>query len=529
MRRVIIIGLDGAEPSLVVPWMDAGILPSLAALRERGGYMPCRSTMPPATFPAWSTCVTGVNPGKHGIFDFTEIVPGKYALRFLNATFRRVPALWNILSEAGRHVGILGVPATYPPEKVRGFMVSGFDTPVTTRIDRTFVFPTAEYERFRNWVFADFQESRIGSGWHAEALKKLHDAIRIKTSLCLDCLKREPWDFFMVVFGESDTVAHHFWAFHDPHSPRYVPDSPWQTAVLSIYQQLDKALGAIMNTIDDGNTLILVVSDHGFGGAGTGVVHLNNYLAEQGFLRFRKSPRKNLLKSLALAAVPSAWQGRLFRAFPNAAARLESTSRFGSIDWAHTRAWSEELNYFPSVRINLAGREPSGQVTPADYEKVRGDVIAALQAWHPVRRAWRREEVYVGAFVDHAPDIVLELELEQGYSYSCLRSSPGCSSFRRIRPEERLGGKERGMTGNHRQNGILLLSEKPTRHTASLEDVAPTVLDYLGVSGPPMDGQSLLGGVTMPSAEKLGGEPVPYTAEQEKMLEERLRALGYWE
>ena len=115
MARFLLIGLDGAEPSLCERWMDEGRLPALAALRARGSFMPCRSVDPPVTFPAWCTCVTGVNPGRHGIFDFTEHVRGEYAIRFLNSTHRRAPALWNILSEAGKRVCVLGVPGTYPP------------------------------------------------------------------------------------------------------------------------------------------------------------------------------------------------------------------------------------------------------------------------------------------------------------------------------------------------------------------------------------------------------------------------------
>ena len=93
MARFLLIGLDGAEPSLVERWMDAGRLPNLARLRAAGAYLPCASTTPPATFPAWTTCATGVNPGKHGIFDFTAMREGAYALEFVNSTARGAPAL----------------------------------------------------------------------------------------------------------------------------------------------------------------------------------------------------------------------------------------------------------------------------------------------------------------------------------------------------------------------------------------------------------------------------------------------------
>lgn len=529
MRRVMIIGLDGAEPSLVEPWMDAGILPALAQLRDTGSYFRCASTIPPATFPAWTTCVTGVNPGKHRLFDFTELVPGTYSLRFLNASFRGAPALWQILSAAGKRVGILGVPGTYPPEPVNGVMVSGFDTPVTTHIDRSFVYPKTFYPLARRWVFADFQESYISARWHEQALPKLLKAIDEKSSIVHELLENDSWDFFMVVFGESDTVAHHFWLFHDERSPRHIPDPRFRHAIQDVYQKLDAAVGKILQKVGP-DTLVIVVSDHGFGGAGDGILYLNNFLADHAVLKFLPAAiGSNVMKRLALQYVPASWQGKLFRKFQGVAERMESRSRFGAIDWNATRAWSEELNYFPSVRINLKGREPNGQVDPHDYELFRNDLIALLESWRPIRKAWRREELYEGPFVEYAPDILLELQLESGYSYSCLRSRPGGPCLRRITPEERLGGKEQGMNGSHRPTGVLFLSERVAETCARLADVAPTVLAALGIATPPMDGKSLLGNSPDHQKNFCAPSPIDYTPEQERIIEERLRALGYLE
>jgi len=269
MARFLLIGLDGLEPSLAERWMDEGRLPYLAQLRDRGSYLRCASVDPPVTYPAWTTCVTGVNPGRHGIFDFTEMTRGAYGLRFVNSTDRRAPAMWNILSAAGKRVGVLGVPGTYPPEKVNGFMVSGFDSPVATSVDRSFVYPAALYESVKDWRFADFQESDIGPGWHDMALTRLLEKIAVKESIAADLLKREPWDFFIVVFGESDTVSHHFWLFHDPGSPRH--QTGYETAIRQVYERLDHAVGTLIEAAGDDVT-VGICSDHGFGGAGTGVV-----------------------------------------------------------------------------------------------------------------------------------------------------------------------------------------------------------------------------------------------------------------
>jgi len=504
--------------------MASGHLPNLARLRQMGTCLHCASTVPPASFPAWTTCVTGVNPGRHGIFDFTELKSGEYGIRFVNGSYRKAPAIWNVLSHAGKRVGVLGVPGTYPPEEVNGFIVSGFDSPVTTHIDRSFVYPREVYEEVCGWSFAEFQETHIGRGWHAMALGKLLNQIDRKEAIACRLFRREPWDFFMVVLGESDTVAHHFWLFHDPNSPRH--RSGFEDAIQRVYVRLDAAVGALMDAGGE-DVIVGVISDHGFGGAGTGVVHLNNWLAEHGYLKF-SGTGGSLAKRVALAATPTLWRGALFRRFGNLAARAESRSRFAGIDWAHTLAWSEELNYFPSIRVNLRGREPQGQVDPQDYESFCGRLCAELEEWEPVQKAWRREALYHGPHVDRAPDIILGLALENGYSHSCLRSRGG-HAFRRLASQEYLGGKERGMTGHHRETGVLFLSRPTAAKEARLEDVAPTILACLGVQGPTMEGSSLLEPERGTVHLHQPAEERPYSLAQQRVIEERLRALGYFE
>src|SRR4029077_5472946 len=88
--------------------------------------------------------------------------------------------------------------------------------------------------------FADFQEVFQGPGWHAAALDRLLDGVRRRAALAAHCLEREDPDLLMGVFGESDTVAHHFWRFHDPASPRYAP-SAFGEAIARVYAALDAA------------------------------------------------------------------------------------------------------------------------------------------------------------------------------------------------------------------------------------------------------------------------------------------------
>lgn len=546
---LLLIGLDGAGLDLVEPWVAEGRLPALGALLARGAFGPLRSTIPAATFPAWTSLMTGVNPGRHGVLDFLERVPGTYRMRFMNGSHRRVPALWNRLSAAGKRSAVLTVPATYPPEPIEGVMVSGWDTPLTTRIDASFVHPPAFHDEVRRLVgtlpFADFQEVRTGAGWHARALTSLLDGIDRRTRLAEALLRREPLDALIVVYGESDTVAHHFWRFHDPASPRHAP-SPHGDAVRRVYEALDAAVGTLVAAAGP-DAVVAVVSDHGSGGASDRVLHLNRRLADCGLLSFRPSGggAARLARRLALRTVPARLQGAILRRAPETAGRLEGLARLGQIDWSGTRAYSEELDYHPSVWINRTDRDPEGTVAPSDYERLRDDVVAALTAWRDddgqavVARVWRREEVYAGPATEHAPDLLVEPAWHRGYRPSCLRSPGPGPALRVLAAAEHGAGKDAGTSGIHRREGLFALagpgvSARGRLAAADVVDVLPTLLPLAGLPVPDgLDGRPIREALAVAVAESADAvapptaAPVAFGPEETRVLAERLAALGY--
>lgn len=142
-RKVFVIGLDGLEPKIVESLLEAGELPHLQAMAERGGYSRIGTTCPAQTPVAWSTFATGTNPGGHGVFDFIRRDPAKYlpeiALnRYVQKSaflpprvenLRRGTPLWELLSDAGIPSAVVRFPCTYPPDNVKGRMLSGMGVP----------------------------------------------------------------------------------------------------------------------------------------------------------------------------------------------------------------------------------------------------------------------------------------------------------------------------------------------------------------------------------------------------------------
>ena len=507
--RALIIGLDGAEWSLINQYRQQGLLPNLSRLIEQGASGPLNSTTPPMTLPSWSSMLTGCHPGTHGIFDFVhrDSRGDDWTLEFSNATHRAVPTIHEWLSMCGKRVASVAVPTTWPPSPVNGVMVSGFDSPVSTGIDGTFCHPPELYaelqERFGGLNFADFQESDINQDWLKEARALLLKEIERKEAIGQWLLERDDWDCFMLLFGESDTASHHFWRFADPKSPRF--DSSVQPdlrhTIRDVYVRLDMAVGKLIASGDA--EVVCICSDHGFGGAGDYALYLNNFLISKGWLTTKETTYQKRTKILdwvrrvGLSRVPARLQGKLFRQIPKSLkSKLESESRFGSIDFSQSLALSDEMNYGATIRLNTAGMSISEENRV--ISEIRRDLLGwTVDGHHPVAKVEYREDLYQGEQVHRSPELIVELNLREGYSYTLLpsiRAEKG-QTFRKLLPEEFQGGKGLGMNGSHRQHGVLIVSSDSIQQrtiTADMADIAPTILYCLGLEIPSyMEGRVL--------------------------------------
>ncbi len=549
--KVLVIGLDGATFDLLKPWMAEGHMPFLKSLIDGGAHGDLESTMPPLTAAAWVSFATGVNPGKHGLFDFVFPRNGSYDVLVANPKLRDAEPVWSVASRHGKRVGIVSVPMTYPPEPVNGFMLSCFMTPG----------PASEYSYPRElkhdlirdgFHFETSLSEKHRSGDIAKFLAEVAQSTQNRVDTVLHLMTTQPWDLFSFVFQSTDLLQHELWRLVDPTHPRhseaetaqYLPQ--WK----QFYDQLDAHLARMVEAAGPDATVILM-SDHGFGRV-THLFYVNNWLLDHGYL-VRKPGAWHALKewTFRLGLTPMnvfkmltylrlSWMRQGFRFGQKYGLAKKVFFSFDDIDWLRTRAFS--FGNFGQVYLNVKGRQQHGIVEPgAEYERLMREIAEGLTAYidpmtgRPfIEKVLRRDAVYHGAHYEDAPDLIA---LSRGLEYVSF----GTTDF----GNNRVTGRIFGMTGYHRMNGILVVSGPGVRRGAQLDgaaiiDLAPTILYALGVPVPEaMDGRVLRAafddawlaahGDAQHEAGGSGagaGDPA-YTPEEEDLVQERLRELGY--
>ncbi len=614
MKKVIVIGLDGLDPKIAEGLMAAGELPHLARLRAQGGYARVATTTPAQTPVAWSTFATGRNPGGHGIFDFLRRSPETYlpdhALNRYEArgaflppkavNLRQGVPVWDLLGQAGLESIVIRCPVTYPPDPVRGRMLSGmgvpdlrggFGTPTyyTTdeavspreseqvihvqpdssgtiatylpgprgakgkpdlRFDLTIRLDTdacrvvvtssgtpgalvVEEGAWSTWLKVKFKAgllqsvrgmvrfhlARLGptfalyaspvnfdpeaplfpishpagyaeelagevGTFHTTGMVEDHTGVvneRISEDAFLDqCdlawrereamlfheLDRFESGLLYCLFDTPDRVQHICWRFREPDHPanRGVPPRPdLARMVEEQYRRGDAIVGKALESAD-GETLVIVLSDHGFGSFRRGV-NLNTYLHDMGLLALRDGAR------------PGADAGDMLR----------------GVDWERTRAYALGLG---GIYLNLEGREGQGIVKADEAESLKATLARELAGLADpasgtvaVNRVRSREDVYSGPYVDRAPDLLVDFA--PGYRASWGTSLGGV-------PEGQFEDNTRRWGGDHIVDpravpGVLFMNRPFRGDDPSLVDLAPTILDALGVpKGADMEGSSLL-------------------------------------
>jgi predicted AlkP superfamily phosphohydrolase/phosphomutase len=534
-RRVLIIGLDGASFRLLEPWVREGDLPALADFMARGAYGELRSTFPALTPPAWSSFMTGKNPGKHGVYSFRETAAQRYESGpLVSANLLQARTLWEIVGEAGLPVGAINVPPSYPVRPINGFMVACMFAPPG---DARIIHPAADHHLLgADYVInvkppGDLRLSDPAYGDRAlEYLRLLRASAQRRLDLTTTLMQRHAWALLSVVFYEPDRIQHFFWDYLVGRPPAGVADALARSITeqaREIYRLLDRAIAALVAQAGP-DTITFIVSDHGFGQGPERVVHVNHWLAQAGWLVQHRSWR---LRRWLVKQLPRRYKQRW------------KTVENLLVNFGASAAWCEVMETRSAgIWLNLRGRQPRGWIEPgADYERRRDELIARLSALaedgQPLfARVARREDVFHGPATGLAPDVLLEAAPRYGFTFGLRRE---LESGRLAAPFDGAGYR-----GAHDPAGIFLvagpgIAARGRTDSAPIEAIAPTTLCLLGLGVPSgMDAAPLLDLFTpelraaarMELVEDLA--PARSTldvAEDQSQVEEQLRALGYLE
>jgi len=293
-KPVLFVGLDGADWQLLDDYLAAGAMPNLAGLVAEGAGGVLETIHPPLSPLVWTTMLTGLSPVDHGVLDFTRFNPATGAKEPITSEERRVPAVWNVASAAGRSVAVFGLWATHPADEVNGLLVSdrlfsflyGEDAPPAGA-----VFPASEqaparavlaeaekrvgYEAVKAylpWLERSDYDRRLAEAGRdpyahpVSALRRILVETEVYHSLAIDRIRRQRPDFALVYLEGTDSIGHVFAPYAPPRLPQVSEtDQQRYGKVPELYfRSVDGLLGEYRRLAEERGAVLVLASDHGF-------------------------------------------------------------------------------------------------------------------------------------------------------------------------------------------------------------------------------------------------------------------------
>jgi predicted AlkP superfamily phosphohydrolase/phosphomutase len=364
-KKLLVIGLDGASFNVLDQLSEKGLLPNISKLIHNGVRADLETTFPPITAVAWSSFMTGKNPGKHGIFEFTRRDRKSQRELAVNASFRQGPAIWDLLSEEGKTVVVHNFPCTYPPKPLNGAIIADFMTP---RGRRDFAYPEGlleeieqEFGSYRLHLNQTYSKGNVDA-----VLTELFDELEYKAKVAAHLMDRYDWDAFFQYFWGTDRIQHELWHIIDDLHPRHDrrEAEQYRTKVYRYFQRVDEIVGDLVSKAGK-DSLVLMASDHGFG-----PVHkycsFNIWLLREGFLKLKRDAATRLKKLMFGAGLTPELAFKIVRRLPlgsfrpaRGAASQPKTSQllgtlflsFNDVDWDRTTAFSK--GNYGQIYINV--------------------------------------------------------------------------------------------------------------------------------------------------------------------------------
>ncbi|HEX4979550.1 MAG TPA: alkaline phosphatase family protein [Acidimicrobiales bacterium] len=499
--KILALGLDSFDPDLMWSLAAEGGLPNIESLFARGAWQ--ATVNPPGLFvgAVWPSFYTGASPATHGRYCFRQLVPGTYDVEaFLPSALRARP-FWSVLSEAGRRVAVVDVPHSAITPDLEGVQVAEWgahdsDLDFATWPPRL----AADVEKRYGMhpVPGHCNAARSSVTDFAIFREQLLDGVEVRTRLLCDLLDRGGWDLFLAVLSESHCAGHQCWHLHDPGHPLHDAEqvSMLGDPIADVYRALDRAVGRLVSRVDDDTTVMLLLS-HGMGPRYEATAMLDEVLVRLETVAMPEGRRR------LTAALRWGWQ----RTPPTVRGLLKRTvdgSRPPAMAVGVSRGEAARRSFAVpnndtcgAIRVNLAGREPSGRVAEEELDDYLTSLSSELLALRngatgrPVVASVTRTADVYGGRIDHLPDLLVDWCWDDAAIESIC--SPGVGTVRRPRrgPSSPVNDFR---TGDHRPSGAVAIAApwlSPGRlpDPLAVTDLAPTICALLGVDLPGVDGR----------------------------------------
>ncbi|MCP5108673.1 MAG: hypothetical protein GY950_35130 [bacterium] len=365
-KQFMVIGIDGVPYELLKKFADTGVMPNAKRLIEKYGLVKTRAPLPEVSSVSWTSFMTGMNPGEHGIYGFMEIDRNNYGYTFPSFTTLRAAPVWEAIDggKGKKKSIIINLPNTYPARRLNGVLVSGF---VALDLQKSVyppsLFPVLEAMDYR--VDVDNKAARDDKKFF---LRELNSTLNIRYGF-YKAMVKEKWDLFFFIITGTDRL-HHF--LFDALENR---DNEFHEEAMAYYGRIDEIIGEITDDMEKKGIPFIILSDHGFTKLKQ-EIYLSQYLKEWGYLDLDMGEEKpkNLKGLTGKAKVFVLDPSRLY-------IHLEGKYKRGSVKEGEYQGLREE------VRERFLGLEIGG-------EKV-------------IRDVFYKEDIYEGEYMDKAPDLVL--------------------------------------------------------------------------------------------------------------------------
>lgn len=506
--KLLMIGLDAAEGSLIREWMAAGFLPCLQKLVLEGALATLQS--PAYEFPdlVWPTIYTSLGPARLGRYYYIQLQPQEWSLKLLEDELHGTP-FWVHASRQGKRCIVLDAPKTTLSEPFEGMQLASWGAHASHA--KTATHPPellpAMLDRYGAYPLHSCDSHGRGPNDYAMLRRQLLDGIEARRRMFTDVLTSSDWDLALVGFSETHCAGHQFWHLYDPGHPLHDPQDRHglRNALRDVYQAVDKAIAGLLKAAGP-NAGVIIFSGHGMRAQYHGRELLPALLQMWGMLEdeniqpdpsrhHRAHVRKSLTRRLR-DMIPMPWQYAVKKRLP-ASIEQYLICRFMGAEKLDPKARAvyipnNDLN--TSIRINLIGRDRYGRVAPGEeYERLLSflaerlhELINPATGRPAVERVTRVSDQYDGEYLNVLPDLTV---LWSGdHSIDALQS-PGYGLV--------VGSHDDLRTGGHAPDGFLMASRgvaaRLNLNGADDKDIAPSVLHMLGLPIPDsMEGHSLV-------------------------------------